>query len=113
MYGQKYGRKLVKPLRIEKNRKGQKKSQNLTKLYFIDPDDKAYSEIPENARRKLEILMATAMPCKRMDKQHPTIVKANAEPKNVNGKESKTVYRCVVESHKSTRQREEEKNLFQ
>ena len=32
MFGQKYGRKLVKPLRIEKNRNGQKKSQNLTML---------------------------------------------------------------------------------
>ena len=28
MYGQRFGRKLIKPLRIEKNRNGQKKNQN-------------------------------------------------------------------------------------
>ena len=32
MYGQKYGRKLVKPLRIEKNRNGQKRNQSSTML---------------------------------------------------------------------------------
>ena len=31
-YGQKYGRKLAKPLRIEKNKNGQKKNRNLTML---------------------------------------------------------------------------------
>ena len=87
-------------------------ARKLRGIYFIDPDDKEYSEILKNARRNLERLVAPAMPCKRMDKQHPTIVKANAEPKNENGKESKTVYRCVVESHKSKRQRAEEKDLF-
>ena len=51
--------------------------------------------------------MAPAMPCKRMDRQHSGIVKANAEPKIGNEKEFKTVYGCTVESHESTRQRTE------
>ena len=48
--------------------------------------------------------MAPAMPCQRTDKHHPSIVKANAEPKIGNGKEFKTVYGCIVEFHESTRQ---------
>ena len=48
---------------------------------FLDPDDKEYSEIIKNARRKLERPMAPAMPCKR-DKQHYSIVKTNVEAEN-------------------------------
>ena len=45
MYGQKFGRTLVKPLRIEKSRNGQKRNRSLTMFeaerdYFIDLDDK-------------------------------------------------------------------------
>ena len=50
MYVQKFGRKFVKPLRIEKNRDGQKKNRSSTMLedrgiYFIGPDDEEYKEI--------------------------------------------------------------------
>ena len=38
--------------------------------------------------------MAPAMPRKRMDKQHPSIVKANAEPQSSNEKEFKT--KCLL-----------------
>ena len=100
MYGQKY----------DQNRSTEKpKLDNVRKLrgiYFIDPDDKEYSEILKNARRKLERPMAPAMPCKR-DKQHSSIVKANAKPKIGNEKEFNTMYGCMVESHQSTRQRAE------
>ena len=57
MCGQKFGRKLVKPLRIEKSRNGQKEKEKLDNarkvkgIYFIDPDDKEYSEIIKNAGR--------------------------------------------------------------
>ena len=46
MYGQKFGRKLVMPLRIERNRNGQKKNEarQCSKTDFIDPDYKEYSE---------------------------------------------------------------------
>ena len=45
MYVQKFGRKLVKPLRIEKNRNGQKKNSagSMRGIYFVDPDDEEYS----------------------------------------------------------------------
>ena len=56
----------------------------------------------ENAR-KLERPMAPAMPCKRK----PSIAKANAKAKIGNEKEFKTMCGCMVESHESTRQRQE------
>ena len=49
--------------------------------------------------------MAPAMPCKRMDKQHPSVTKEMYN--NGNEKEFKTMYDCIVESHESTRQRAE------
>ena len=58
-------------------------------------------------RRKLERPVAPAMPCKRMDKQHPSLTNVMAAPKNGDEKEFKTMYGCVVESHESTRQRAE------
>ena len=82
-------------------------ARKLRGIYFIDPDDKEFSEILKNARRKLERPMAPAMQCKRTDKQHPSIVKANAKPKIGNEKTFKTMYGCKVESHESTRQRAE------
>ena len=61
MYGQKYGRKLVKPLRIENNRrmgkretKARQSSERLQKIYFIDLDDEEHREVLKNAMRKLE-----------------------------------------------------------
>ena len=51
--------------------------------------------------------MAPAMLCKKMDKQHPGIVKANAKSKIGNEKMFKTMCGGMVESHKSTRQRPE------
>ena len=49
--------------------------------------------------------MAPAMPCKRMDKQHPSITKVLYE--NGKEKEFKTMYGCKVGSHESTRHRTE------
>ena len=111
MYGQKFGRKLVKPLRLERNRKGQKKNQSSTMLgklrgiYLNDPDGEENKDILRNARSKLERPVAPAMSCKRMDKQHPGATKVVQN----NGKEKgfKTMYGCMVESHESTRQRPE------
>ena len=49
-------KKLVKPLRIEKNRNGQTRNRSSTVpeergIYFIDPDDREDLEILQNARR--------------------------------------------------------------
>ena len=55
-------------------------ARKLRGIYFIDPDDKEYSEIIKSAGRKLERPVAPAIPCKR-HKQHPSIVKENVEQK--------------------------------
>ena len=80
-------------------------ARKLRGIYFVHPDDKEYSEILKNARRKLERPMAPAMPCKRMDKQLPSIT--NVMQDNDKAKEFKTMYGCMVECHESTRQRAE------
>ena len=43
-------------------------ARKLRGIYFIDPEDKEFKETIKNARKKLETLMAPAMPCKIMKK---------------------------------------------
>ena len=69
-------------------------------IYFNDPDGEENKEILRKARSKLERPTAPAMPCKRMDKQHPSITKVMQN--NGKEKEFKTMYGCMVESHEST-----------
>ena len=38
--------------------------QKIGGIYFVDPDVEEFKDIMKNARRKLEILMPAAMPCK-------------------------------------------------
>ena len=58
MYGQEYGRKLVKPLRIEKNKNRQKKepkldsARKLRSICFIDPDDKRVFSNSQKRQKK-------------------------------------------------------------
>ena len=80
-------------------------ARKLRGIYYIDPDDRDVSDILKNARRKLERPMAPVMPCKRMDKQHPSITQAVQS--NDIDKELKTMYGCIVESHESAKQRAE------
>ena len=107
---QKFGRKMVMPLRIEISRNGQKRNQKLDNarrlrgFYFIDPDDEEYKGILENATRKLERLVAPATPCKRPPKG---ITKVYGKSEIASEKTPKTVYECMVESHESTRQQVE------
>ena len=77
-------------------------ARKLRGIYFIDPDDKEYSEIIKNTRRKLERPMAPAMPCKR-DRQQSSVGKNNVEQKIGHEEESKTMHGCMVESHEATR----------
>ena len=93
MCGQKFGRKLVKPLRIEKTGMGKRKpkvdnARRMRGIYFIDPDDEEYEEILKNARRKLERPVASTMPCKRQS----SITKVVAKPKIASVQNSKTMY---------------------
>ena len=39
-------------------------ARKLRGIYFIDPEDKEFKETIKNARKKLEIPVAPAMPCK-------------------------------------------------
>ena len=39
-------------------------ARKLRGIYFIDPDDEEFKDIMKNARRKLEVPMPAAMPCK-------------------------------------------------
>ena len=103
MYGQKFGLKLVRPLRIEKNKNGRKKSQSSTTLgdrgiYLIDPDDEEYKEILKNTKRKLERPMAPAMPCERAPN---SITKVFPKSEIASEKTNITVYGCKVESHET------------
>ena len=54
-------------------------ARKLEGIYFSDPDDRKYSDILRNARRKMQRPMAPAMPCRRM--VHPSIPKVMAKPK--------------------------------
>ena len=63
-------------------------------IYFIDPEDKEYKETNKNARKKLEISVAPAMPCKIM--------------KNCGSGGSnkiKTKLACILEADETTRLR--------
>ena len=43
-------------------------ARKLRGIYFIDPEDKELKETMKSARKKLEISIAPAMPCKIMKK---------------------------------------------
>ena len=69
MYGLKYGPKLEKPLRREREKQewaNEKpkpdNARSLRGIYFIDPEDGEYKEIIKHTGRKSEIPMDAAMP---------------------------------------------------
>ena len=107
MYGQKYGRKLGKPLRIEKKDWAEEKpkldnARKLWGIYFTDPDDKEYPEIIKNVRRKLERPMATShCPVRGWTNSILASWKRMQSWRLVMEKSFKTVYGCM-ESHEST-----------
>ena len=45
-------------------------ARKLRGIYFIDPKDGEFKETIKNARKKLEIPMEAAMPCKKETKKH-------------------------------------------
>ena len=64
-------------------------------IYFIELDDEEFKRTMKNARRKLEVPMPAAMPCKlQRDKYRET---CRVE------KNCKTKYACIVEADESTR----------
>ena len=40
-------------------------ARKLRGIYFVNPEDKAFAKIIENARKNLEVLAAPALPCKK------------------------------------------------
>ena len=76
-------------------------ARKLTRIYFIDPEDKEFKETIKNARKKLETPMAPAMPCKtsKTCKHGVTRGKSN---------EIKSKLACILEASESTRLRMEE-----
>ena len=73
--GLRYGPKLEKPLRIEKKQEWavDKPKLDNARQNFIDPRDEEYQETMKNARKKLEIPMAPAMPNKEEYKWTVTV----------------------------------------
>ena len=75
----------------------QDNTRQLRGTHFIEPDDEEFKLTMKAARRKLEVPMPAAMPCKI-----PT--KSNGETHRSIGKR-KTKYACVVHADESTRPR--------
>ena len=73
-------------------------------MHFFDPDDDESQETIKNARRKLEVHMDAAMPCKKNTK-NLTCLQETVARLGAPNKVPKTKYACVVESHESRRQR--------
>ena len=111
LYGQKYGPKLVKPLRLDKNKNGKTGSPNSTMLE--DWEEVTALILMTKITEKLSNMrgkswkrpMAAAMPCKRMI--HTSTTKVAAKQEIASQKIPKTIYGWKVESHESTRQRVE------
>ena len=70
-------------------------TRRLRGIFFIEPDDEEFKHTMENARRRLEMPMPAAMPCK-------TPVTCRGETCRSIGK-SKTKYACAVDVNKSMR----------
>ena len=68
-------------------------------IYFIDPESEEFKDIMKNARRKLEVPMPAAMPCKTPREECTETCSVE--------KKCKTKYACIVEADKSTRKRME------
>ena len=65
-------------------------ARQLRCIFFIEPDDEEFKQTMKNARRKLEIPMPAAMPCK-------TPVNCRGETCSSTGKR-KTKYACLVDT---------------
>ena len=66
-------------------------------MYFIDPADAESKETVTNARRKWEVPMPAAMPCKIRGRKYKDICRNPDTPK--------TKYACIVEADESARKR--------
>ena len=74
-------------------------ARRLRGMYFIEPEDKEFKEIIKNARKKLEVPAAPAMPCKRNNRRHGATRSKNDDHKSKNA--------CMLEAEESKRLRME------
>ena len=57
-------------------------ARRLTGIYFIEPEDNEFKEIIKNARKKLEVPAAPAMPCKITNRRHGATRSKNDDHKS-------------------------------
>ena len=88
-------RKATQKLDIEKPKLDN--ARRLRGIFFIEPNDEEFKRTMKNARRKLEILLPAAKPCK-------TQILGSGETCRSIGKR-KTKYACIVEADESMRVR--------
>ena len=74
-------------------------ARKLRGIYFVDPADEEFKNILKNSRRKLEVPMPAAMPCKTQREKFRETCSVE--------KKCKTEYACIVEADESTRKRVE------
>ena len=67
-------------------------------IYFINPEDGEFKDIMKNARRRLEVPMPAAMPCKLQREKYKETCRVD---------QCKTKYARIVEADESTRKRME------
>ena len=72
-------------------------ARRLRGIYFVDPEDKEFKETIKNARKKLEIPVAPAMPCKNLKNNKNCV---NGVSNKINSKLA-----CILEAGESTRLR--------
>ena len=68
-------------------------------IYFIDPADEEFKEIMKNARRRMDVPMPAAMPCKTRREKYTETCSVE--------KKCKTKYACIAEADESARKRME------
>ena len=73
-------------------------ARKLRGIYFIDPEDKEFKETIKNARKKLETLVAPAMPCKTSKNNQNWVTRGKTH-------EIKSKLVCILEASESTRLR--------
>ena len=101
MYGQKCGstcpmqQKAKQRWAIEKQNLDN--ARQLRRIFLIEPNDEEFKLTTKAARRKLEVPMPAAMPCK-------IPIKSSGETRRNIGKR-KTKYSCIVDADESTRPR--------
>ena len=82
-------------------------ARRLRGICFIDPEDgeREKKEAIKTARKKLEILMEAAMPCKTGSKKGLKKLWETASETDESNKIPKTKHACIVKAHESTRKR--------